>query len=161
MKETHSIEANVNQLHITSSFVPPTAESEPSSEVAENYNLFRSIKKRTQKLGSIVEPHYKPHELVTTLLDQKILHWSCYWRLRPILAIRLAYGTLRTNAIYLVCDKACILSHWRPRQRIYDEQQTLLRCCVPRWYHPLCWHPIRAGPCRGERCPVGQGLPSH
>jgi small subunit ribosomal protein S2 len=63
-KETHSIEANVNQLHITSSFVPPTAESEPSSEVAENYNLFRSIKKRTQKLGSIVEPHYKPHELV-------------------------------------------------------------------------------------------------
>lgn len=64
-KETHSIEASVNQLRITSSFVPPTAASEPSSEVSENFNLFRSVKKRTNKLGSVVAPFYKPHELVT------------------------------------------------------------------------------------------------
>jgi small subunit ribosomal protein S2 len=63
-KETHSIEANINQMHITNSFVPPTADSEASSKIADNYNLMRSIKKRTNKLGSVVSPYYKPHELV-------------------------------------------------------------------------------------------------
>lgn len=63
-KQTHSIEANINQLRTTSSFVPPTAGSEPSPEVAENFKLLRSIQKRTNKLGSVVAPYYKPHELV-------------------------------------------------------------------------------------------------
>jgi len=59
-----SIEASVNQSRMTSSFVPPTAEGEPTSEVSRNFNIFRSVKKRTQKLGSVVEAHYRPHELV-------------------------------------------------------------------------------------------------
>jgi small subunit ribosomal protein S2 len=63
-KETRSIETSINRLRVTSSFVPSTATSEPSSDVLDNYNLFRSIKKRTKTLGSVVAPYYKPHEFV-------------------------------------------------------------------------------------------------
>lgn len=63
MKETHSIEANINQLHLTRSFVPPTAASEDDS-VAHDHHLFENIKKQTSKLGSVVKKHYQPHALV-------------------------------------------------------------------------------------------------
>ncbi|KAF4635698.1 hypothetical protein G7Y89_g2400 [Cudoniella acicularis] len=63
-KETHSIEATINQLHLTKSFVPPSDEGEPSDEVKQNYAIKQHIKKRTAKLGSIVEKHYEPEALV-------------------------------------------------------------------------------------------------
>jgi small subunit ribosomal protein S2 len=63
LKETHSIEANINQLHRTRSFVPPSSAGE-SDAVAHDYHAFQNIRKRTRKLGSVVSGHYKPHELV-------------------------------------------------------------------------------------------------
>lgn len=63
MKETHSIEANINQLHLTRNFVPPS-ESLADDEVAENHNIFKTIKKRTHKLGSVLSPTYEPSDLV-------------------------------------------------------------------------------------------------
>jgi small subunit ribosomal protein S2 len=63
MKETHSIEANLNQLHLTHSFVPPTSAGEDDT-VARDYRTFRNVKQRTGKLGSFIGKHYKPHELV-------------------------------------------------------------------------------------------------
>jgi small subunit ribosomal protein S2 len=63
MKETHSIEANINQLHMTRQFVPPTDAGE-GMEIADNHALYKHVKKRTGKMGSIVEKHYEPHQLI-------------------------------------------------------------------------------------------------
>ena len=62
-KETHSIEAGINQLHLTREFVSPS-ESVADQDVARNFNLFKTIKKRTHKLGSVLSPTYEPSELV-------------------------------------------------------------------------------------------------
>ncbi|CAG8979896.1 hypothetical protein HYALB_00013080 [Hymenoscyphus albidus] len=64
LKQTHSIEANINQLHLTDSFVPPTLASEASEAVLSNHEHKRHLKKRTGKLGSVVEKHYEPQQLV-------------------------------------------------------------------------------------------------
>ncbi|KAG0647398.1 Meiotically up-regulated 70 [Hyphodiscus hymeniophilus] len=63
LKETHSIEANLNQLHITQSLLPPSSVGEDDT-VAHDYYSFQNIKKRTRRLGTVVSKHYKPHELV-------------------------------------------------------------------------------------------------
>ncbi|TVY84929.1 Mitochondrial 37S ribosomal protein MRP4 [Lachnellula suecica] len=65
LKETHSIEANINALHLTQSFVPPTSASEPTDAVKDAYAHKQHIKKRTLTLGSIVEEEYVPDSLVT------------------------------------------------------------------------------------------------
>lgn len=63
-KETGSIEANLNQLGHGHSFVLPT-EDVAQDVVASNYKTIKQIKKSTGTLGSILEPYYEPHKLVT------------------------------------------------------------------------------------------------
>ncbi|KAH8592316.1 ribosomal protein S2, flavodoxin-like domain-containing protein [Bisporella sp. PMI_857] len=63
-KETHSIEASINQLSIAERFVPPSDAGEEDHEVAANHNLLRTIRKRTHKLGSVPTPEYEPSELI-------------------------------------------------------------------------------------------------
>ncbi|KAG4429069.1 hypothetical protein IFR05_015452 [Cadophora sp. M221] len=68
-KETHSIEANINQLHLTKSFVlPSSSSSKPrrsNRQVKRDHSLFQHIKKTTSRIGALVEPHYEPHEVIT------------------------------------------------------------------------------------------------
>jgi small subunit ribosomal protein S2 len=64
MKETASIEANINKLRITNAFVPPT-EAAAQEDVATNHHAFKHIQKSTGTLGSTLSPYYEPHKLVT------------------------------------------------------------------------------------------------
>jgi small subunit ribosomal protein S2 len=64
MKETASIESNLNQLHITNAFVSPT-EAPAHEDVAANHSAFKHIQKSTGTLGSILSPYYEPHKLIT------------------------------------------------------------------------------------------------
>jgi small subunit ribosomal protein S2 len=64
MKETASIEANLNKLHITNAFVTPT-EAPAQEDVAINHSTFKHIQKSTGTLGSILSPYYEPHKLIT------------------------------------------------------------------------------------------------
>jgi small subunit ribosomal protein S2 len=66
-KQTHSIESTINSLHITRNFAPPQVRKPKDStqDVAVNYRIDKYIKKTTAKLGSVVEPHYEPHKLIT------------------------------------------------------------------------------------------------
>ncbi|KAK0101719.1 37S ribosomal protein, mitochondrial [Cadophora gregata] len=68
-KETHSIEANINQLHITKSFISPASTTglgkRTNRQVARDHKLQRHIKKTTSRVGGLVAPHYEPHEVLT------------------------------------------------------------------------------------------------
>ncbi|TVY18393.1 Mitochondrial 37S ribosomal protein MRP4 [Lachnellula arida] len=64
LKETHSIEANINQLNITQTFVPPSDAGEPSDSIQSDYASQQRLNKRTGKLGSAVEKGYVPDALV-------------------------------------------------------------------------------------------------
>lgn len=64
MKETASIEANLNRLNITNAFVTPT-NAAAQEAVAVNHSTLKHVKKSTGTLGSILEPYYEPHKLVT------------------------------------------------------------------------------------------------
>ncbi|KAI9743236.1 MAG: 37S ribosomal protein, mitochondrial [Claussenomyces sp. TS43310] len=61
--ETGSIEANLNRLQSTQTFVPPT-EPTAQSSAARDYQAFKHVQKRTGHLGSIIGPHYEPYKLV-------------------------------------------------------------------------------------------------
>lgn len=65
IKETGSIEANINRLHATETFVP-RVETASRNSAAKDYEIFRHIKKRSGNLGSIVGPHYEPNRLVNS-----------------------------------------------------------------------------------------------
>jgi small subunit ribosomal protein S2 len=64
MKETSSIEPNINRLHATSTFAPPT-EAPQDDAVAENHHTFKHIQKQTHKLGSTIAPYYEPYKLIS------------------------------------------------------------------------------------------------
>jgi len=64
MKETASMESNLNQLHITNAFVTPT-EVPAQEDIAINHSTFKHIQKSTGTLGSILSPYYEPHKLIT------------------------------------------------------------------------------------------------
>jgi small subunit ribosomal protein S2 len=62
-KETSSIESNINRLRMNQRFVTTKLEDN-SAEALADYNLRRTIKKRTHGLGSIIAPHYEPMDLL-------------------------------------------------------------------------------------------------
>ncbi|KAL3426349.1 37S ribosomal protein Mrp4 [Phlyctema vagabunda] len=63
--ETGSIEANLNQLHLTKNFIPPLVGTKKYDDnVAQDYKMMKSIKKNTAKLGSVIAPHYEPHRVL-------------------------------------------------------------------------------------------------
>ncbi|TVY45488.1 37S ribosomal protein MRP4, mitochondrial [Lachnellula occidentalis] len=64
LKETHSIEGNINQLNLTQSFVPPSNAREPSDSIKTDYASQQRLNKRTGKLGATVEKGYVPDALV-------------------------------------------------------------------------------------------------
>lgn len=66
-KQTNSIESTLNSLHLTRNFSPPQKKKPHNPNVpnvAEEYQRFNHIKKRTAKLGSVVPQHYEPHQLI-------------------------------------------------------------------------------------------------
>lgn len=66
MKETGSIEANINQLHVTKDFVSPTVGTSRFTDgVAHTYHTYNALKKRTETLGGIPQAHYEPHSVLT------------------------------------------------------------------------------------------------
>ncbi len=64
MKETGSIESHLNSINISQKFVPPT-ETVAQDEVVQNHKTAKHIEKSTGTLGSILDPYYEPHKLVT------------------------------------------------------------------------------------------------
>lgn len=64
MKETGSIEANLNHLNLSDSFVPST-EGIHKGDVAADYKTYKHIQKSTATLGSVLDPFYEPRKLVT------------------------------------------------------------------------------------------------
>jgi small subunit ribosomal protein S2 len=64
MKETASIESNLNRLRITNAFVTPT-DAPTKEDVAANHSTFKHIQKSTGTLGSTLSPYYEPHKLIT------------------------------------------------------------------------------------------------
>lgn len=66
MKETGSIEANINQLRVTKKFVSPTAGT-PSADdgVAQAFHAFNRMEKKSKAMGSVLEPHYEPRTVLS------------------------------------------------------------------------------------------------
>lgn len=64
MKETGSIEANINRIHLGQSHVLPI-EATAQDGAAENHQIFKHVQKSTGTLGSVLEPYYEPQKLVT------------------------------------------------------------------------------------------------
>ncbi|KAF8860733.1 ribosomal protein S2 [Acephala macrosclerotiorum] len=62
-KETLPIDAQVNQLPATRTFVPPTKKSLSRREVRSRFHKRYQIKATTDKLGSEIDPYYQPHQL--------------------------------------------------------------------------------------------------
>ncbi|KAE8448003.1 hypothetical protein EG329_009926 [Mollisiaceae sp. DMI_Dod_QoI] len=63
-KETHSIEANINQLPSTRTFIPPRRKGPSNNEVKRAFGMKYQVKATTDKLGSEIEPYYQPHQLL-------------------------------------------------------------------------------------------------
>ena len=66
MKETGSIESNINQLQSTKTFVSPKdGMPGPNDGVAESFRSYKRLSKRTDNLGADLAPYYEPHTVLT------------------------------------------------------------------------------------------------
>lgn len=64
INESGSIESNPNRLNFPNS-VDTSAETVANNDVATNYKTLKYIQKSTGRLGSVFEPLYEPHKLIT------------------------------------------------------------------------------------------------